>query len=177
MSIPTADGCGTPKTTETSKTELSKPAEILYRAFFDELRFAKQQQWTITNYLVLTMAAVYGIAKIVSKSPTFSEKVLWCVFLAIIGSVGLFLLFDLQDYIRRTRTRQKDMEKTFSAEDQRLAQGKPPTQGEPSAESAGAGGFVNMFVSLLCKIEPFLLVLCTAITAAAIVCGLAIVMG
>src|SRR5258708_34132248 len=99
-------------TGEPKMTEMSKPAEILYRAFFDELRFAKQQQWTITNYLVLTMAAVYGIAKIISKSPTFSEKVLWCVFLAIIGSVGLFLLFDLQDYIRPTPPRRNDMKQT-----------------------------------------------------------------
>jgi hypothetical protein len=27
---------------EPEMTEMSKPAEILYRAFFDELRFAKQ---------------------------------------------------------------------------------------------------------------------------------------
>jgi hypothetical protein len=34
-------------------TEMSKPAEILYRAFIDELKFAKQQQWTITYYTLL----------------------------------------------------------------------------------------------------------------------------
>jgi len=152
-------------------TDMSKPAEILYRAFIDELRFAKQQQWTITNYLALTMAAVFGVAKLVSKSPTFSEKVVWCALLVVIWSVGLFLLFDLQAYIRRTRARQNEMEKTFSPEDRKLAQWEPPD------ESPSAGGSVRRFVSRLRKIEPFLLVLCAAVTCAAIICGLAIAVG
>jgi len=60
-------------------TEMSKPAEILYRAFLDELRFAKQQQWTITNYVLLLMGAAYGVAKLTAKStPTFCEKIVWC---------------------------------------------------------------------------------------------------
>jgi hypothetical protein len=29
--------------------EMSKPAEILYRVLFDDLKFAKQQQWTIAS--------------------------------------------------------------------------------------------------------------------------------
>jgi len=43
MSIP-ADDDG-----KHNKTEMSKPGELIYRNFFDELRFAKKQQWSITN--------------------------------------------------------------------------------------------------------------------------------
>jgi hypothetical protein len=42
-------------TRKPNMTEMSKPAEILYRAFFDELRGTKQQQWTVTNYALLLM--------------------------------------------------------------------------------------------------------------------------
>jgi hypothetical protein len=45
---------------------------LLYRAFFDELRFSKQQQWTITNYTVLLVAGVLGVAKAISPA-TFGK--------------------------------------------------------------------------------------------------------
>src|SRR5947209_6047473 len=102
------------------KTEMSKPAEILYRAFSDELRFAKKQQWTITNYVLLLMGAVFGVAKLTSKSPTFyyenvlwwipgpptfcegitdsptfCEKAVWWIPVALIWGAGLFMLFHL----------------------------------------------------------------------------------
>lgn len=41
-------------------TEMSKPAEILYGAIFEALRFAKRQQWVITNYVLALMGAVSG---------------------------------------------------------------------------------------------------------------------
>jgi hypothetical protein len=33
----------------------------VFKALFDELRFMKRQQWTITNYSVLILAAIYAI--------------------------------------------------------------------------------------------------------------------
>jgi hypothetical protein len=53
---------------KTKMTEMSKPTEILYRALIDELKFAKQQQWTITYYTLLLMGAVFAVAKLSSKS-------------------------------------------------------------------------------------------------------------
>jgi hypothetical protein len=105
-------------------TEMLKPAEILYRAFLDELRFAKQQQWTITNYILLLMGAAYGVAKLTAKSPTFSERVIWCAVVAVVGVMGLLVLVDLECHLRVTRARQEDMEKKFSPEDRKLVGGK-----------------------------------------------------
>jgi hypothetical protein len=34
---------------------------ILYRAWLDELKFRKRQQWIMTNYFVLIVAGIYSI--------------------------------------------------------------------------------------------------------------------
>jgi hypothetical protein len=151
-------------------TEMSKPAEILYRAFFDELRFAKQQQWTITNYVLLLMGAVFGVVKLTSKSstccekvlwwvpesPTFCEKVVWWIPVALIWGAGLFMLLHLQVYMHKTRARQRGIEQTFSPEDRKLVD--PPAEGTDACD----------------PIECFVAVLCAVVTGAAILTGCAI---
>lgn len=103
-------------------TEMSKPAEILYRVFGDELRFAKQHQWTITNYSLLLMVAVFGVARL---SPlTTLEKIVLCVLVALIWGLGLFMLLDLDGYMHIIRRRQRGMEEDFSREDRSLARGE-----------------------------------------------------
>ena len=42
---------------------MSQGVATIYRALFEELRFAKQQQWMTTNYLLLVLAAIFGIGK------------------------------------------------------------------------------------------------------------------
>jgi hypothetical protein len=42
----------------------SRPSEhllVLYRAWLDELKFRKRQQWIMTNYFVLIVAGIYSI--------------------------------------------------------------------------------------------------------------------
>jgi hypothetical protein len=88
-------------TGEPKMTEMSKPAEILYRAFFDELRFAKQQQWTVTNYTLLLMGAAYGLAKLTAKSPpTPCARGVWCAIVAAVAFFGLVVLIDLEVHLR-----------------------------------------------------------------------------
>ena len=101
-------------------TEMSKPAEILYRAFLDELRFAKQQQWTVTNYTLLLMGAAYGLARLTVKSPTFCGRVAWCAVVVVVVALGLLVLVDLEDHLRATRARQREMEAKFEPADRKL---------------------------------------------------------
>src|SRR4051794_9136446 len=102
-------------------TEMSKPAEILYRVYHDELRFAKQQQWMVTNYALLLVGAIYGLARVTLSPQTPWLKVLWIGVVALSWSVHVFILCDLQGYIRRTRENQKRIEATFSPDDRKLA--------------------------------------------------------
>ncbi len=139
-------------------TEMSKPAEILYRALIDELKFAKQQQWAITNYLLLLMGAVFGVAKLTSKSPTSCEKAVWCALVAAVVVIGVSLLLNLQLHLHNTRARQQRMEQTFSPEDRRLVRDEPPAENVDARD----------------PIEWFVVVLCTVVTAAGILAGYAI---
>jgi hypothetical protein len=147
-------------TTET-ETKMSKPAEILYRAFTDELRFAKQQQWTITNYTVLLMGGVFGVAKVIS--PATLGKVTLCGIVALIWLLGLIVLLDLQGYIRNVRRRQTQMEGTFSDDDQRLARGDIPSDPRHALDSIYE--FIRSHPRLS-QFEPFLVVLCLVVTIA-----------
>src|SRR5258708_39689829 len=101
-------------TGEPKMTEMSKPAEILYRAFFDELRFAKQQQWTITNYLLLLMGAGFGLFKVTSPSPTQCEKVVWSALAAGDVMIGIFFLLQLNHIMHTTSVSKWHTGVTFS---------------------------------------------------------------
>ena len=35
--------------------EMSKAVEVVYGVLFDEMKFAKRQQWTVTNYMLLLL--------------------------------------------------------------------------------------------------------------------------
>jgi len=107
-------------------TEMSKPAEILYRAFHDELRFAKQQQWTITYYSVLLIGAGVGLAR--ATLPMSCGRVVWFGLVALAMLTHSYLVFHLQRYMQTTRARQWRMEETFSPEDRRLARNEPPAE-------------------------------------------------
>jgi hypothetical protein len=54
---------------------MSQGVATIYRALFEELRFAKQQQWMTTNYLLLVLAAIFGIGKAIDQL-TVCEKVI-----------------------------------------------------------------------------------------------------
>jgi len=159
---------------KSSKTEMSKPAELIYRNFFDELRFTKQQQWSITNYALLLMGTVFGVARLTPGSPILFEKAFWSLIVAIIWGGGLFVLLHLQVYLDRTRERQERMEETFSIEDKALAQAKPADDLIIKwLTSLFPDGRIKSFVSSRLP-DPFALMLCLVVTIAGFVAGYAI---
>jgi hypothetical protein len=156
-------------TDDQSRTaEMSKVAEIFYRVFFDELRFAKQQQFTITNYTLLLMAGVFAVARVIS--PATQWKIMLCGLVALAWGLGLFMLFDLQGYIHEIRRRQTDMQRTFSPEDQSLARGDRPSGARQARD-------IYQFIrshSILGRYEPFLAALCVVVTIARFLAGYAV---
>lgn len=97
----------------TSQGVMSQGVGTLYRVLFDELRFAKQQQWMTTNYLVLVLAAIFGC-----------EKVIGTFLLLIAVGFGCYVLIDLQLFMGRTRKRLGKIEaeesKFFSPEERQV---------------------------------------------------------
>ena len=81
---------------------MSQGVATKYRALFEELRFAKQQQWMATNYLLLVLAAIFGIGTAI-KPLTDCEKCI-AMFLLVVAVIGgCAVLIDLQLSLGRTR--------------------------------------------------------------------------
>jgi hypothetical protein len=92
------------------------PAETLYRVLIDELRFAKRQQWMVSNYVLVLMAALFGVARLASVM-IVGKFVLWVLVLAVVG-FGLALLVHLQAYLHTTRECLEHLEEQTFGEDQ-----------------------------------------------------------
>jgi hypothetical protein len=102
---------------------MSQSVATLYRALFEELKFAKQQQWTTTNYLLLVLAAIFGIGKVIDPL-TDCEKIIATLLLLTAVGFSYYVLIDLQLYMGRTRKRLGDIQaedsKFFSPEERKV---------------------------------------------------------
>src|SRR5262245_3618596 len=83
----------------------------VYKELVDYLKDMKQQQWTITNYAILLLAAVFGIA---AKGLTISHLHSKLKFVTVVIAVlGTTLLGIIQGSIARTRARLDKMDATY----------------------------------------------------------------
>jgi hypothetical protein len=98
---------------ETSEP-LSEQGLIVYRALHEQIGFLKKQQWTITNYLLLIYAAVFGIMKELSTTDT--RPALRCM---AIGAVGLTCLYGLAALVK-VQYDLGETRKSISCTDQRI---------------------------------------------------------
>jgi hypothetical protein len=91
--------------------EADMPPHILavFNQLFEELRSMKQQQWAITNYGVLILAAIYAVKLPEVPHSQGYLKILACV-TAVVGS---FLLLRIQSNMAGTRYRLDDMHNKF----------------------------------------------------------------
>ena len=164
--------------------EMSKPAEILYRVLFDDLKFAKQQQWTITNYALVLMGAIFALANLGTRSPPILEKIVLSlmVFPVVVVVVGLLLLH-LQLQLYNARERLKKLEKTFTPEDQSLVNYEPGPV--TNTEIIGSMKIIGRTIEMIENIDKelrssfkqfdfFFVVLCGVVTFAGLVTFLAI---
>ena len=107
---------------------MSQGVATLYRTLFEELRFAKQQQWMTTNYLLLVLAAIFGIGKVIDPL-TDCEKVIATLLLLTGVGFSYYVLIDLQLYMGRTRKRldaiQAEDSKFFSPEERKVLKFEP----------------------------------------------------
>ena len=93
----------------------SQGVATIYRALFGELRFAKQQQWMAANYLLLVLAAIFGIGKAIEPL-TECEKVIATFLLFAAVGFGYYVLIDLQRYIGRIRKRLERAQSTVQCQ-------------------------------------------------------------
>jgi hypothetical protein len=95
-----------------SATEMSPQISIVFKELFDEVKSTKRQQWIITNYCLLILAAVYAL-QLPYASPL-------AVITAIVGSG---LLLKMQSHLARSRIRLDKVHKTYFDEQELKAIG------------------------------------------------------
>jgi hypothetical protein len=112
---------------EHEKQGMSQGVATIYRVLFDELKFAKTQQWKITYYLLLVLAAIFGIGKALELKVW--EKILGSAFVVVLVGFGLEILRDLQRYMEKCRNRLADIEredsKCFTLEERKFLKLEP----------------------------------------------------
>ena len=89
--------------------DMSPHVSTVFKELFEEIKSAKQQQWTITNYGVLILAAIYWV-----KLPEVPHSQSKLKFLAIMTAVvGSGLLLRIQCNMGRSRRRLDKLQKTY----------------------------------------------------------------
>ena len=78
---------------------------LLYQVSTSDISYFKTQQWSVTNYTLLVLAALVAAAQILKPSPSCTDRCLLTVLagVAAIGAAGL--LFNLELSIRKRRDR------------------------------------------------------------------------
>jgi hypothetical protein len=70
---------------------------------FEELRFAKKQQWAVATAVVTLLGAIFALQHAADAGPSPREKVALAVIITLIATLGCSFLVMLQNYMRDTR--------------------------------------------------------------------------
>jgi uncharacterized integral membrane protein len=87
--------------------DMSPHVSAVFKELFEEIKSAKQQQWTITNYGVLILAAIYAVGHQLPAGVThLHSKLKFLAILAFaIAVVGSYFLLQIQSHMARSRRR------------------------------------------------------------------------
>jgi hypothetical protein len=95
--------------------DMSPHVSTVFKELFEEIKSAKQQQWTITNYGALILAAIYAVRHQLPAEVTHLQSKL--KFLAILAFaitvVGSYFLLRIQSHMARSRRRLDRLQKTY----------------------------------------------------------------
>jgi uncharacterized protein YjiS (DUF1127 family) len=99
---------------------MSPHVAAVFKELFEEIKSAKQQQWTITNYGALILAAIYWVRHQLPAGVThLQSKLKFLAILAIATAVlGSFLLLLIQSDMKRSRRRLDELHKNYFTRDE-----------------------------------------------------------
>jgi uncharacterized integral membrane protein len=100
--------------------EMSSQVSVVFKELFEELKSMKQQQWTIANYGLLILAAIYAVRHQLPAEVThLQSKLKFLAILAIATPVaGSFFLLWIQSHMMRSRRRLDKLHKTYFTPDE-----------------------------------------------------------
>jgi hypothetical protein len=94
-----------------TKPQMPPHVASVYNELVDGLKSMKQQQWTITNYALLLLAAVFAVSAKGLNVPHLSSKL--SLLIALIAVIGTGLLIRIQCEMARSRARLDKMDDTY----------------------------------------------------------------
>ena len=100
------------KQTERHKAE--EELRLLYQVTTQDLAFFKQQQWSVTNYVLLLYGAFFGISQIDSLKVASCERFVLCLLATALGVVGIWLVIKLEKSIKARRDRLDNVRRLFT---------------------------------------------------------------
>ena len=100
--------------------DMSPHVSTVFKELFDEIKSAKRQQWTITNYGLLILGAIYGVRHQLPVEVThLQSKLKFLAILAIATAVlGSGFLLRIQSHMARSRCRLDKLHKTYFERDE-----------------------------------------------------------
>jgi len=87
---------------------------LLYQTSVTELEFFKRQQWSVTNYALLLYAAIVGMAQLLTGDIGNTEKLALCLVASVVGLLGAYILWVLNNSIDVRKARLDTMHGYFS---------------------------------------------------------------
>src|SRR5262249_14799232 len=105
----------TPQGEDHTMVDMSPHVSAVFKELFEEIKSAKQQQWTITNYGVLILAAIYAVGHQLPAGVThLHSKLKFLTSLAAgIAVLGSVLLLLIQSHMAGYRRRSNKLHKTY----------------------------------------------------------------
>lgn len=113
MSEPNQDSSGRPM-------EMRDPIKVFYQDAIDNIRFAKQQEWRVTNYALIVLAVIFGIDREIIEPGNQWERGVLMVLTIVAGGLGIYYLHSFREFAEKMRTRLKAIyEDYFSCAERR----------------------------------------------------------
>jgi hypothetical protein len=72
---------------------------------WEELRFAKKQQWTVATAAVTLLAAIYALRHSLTDPLTCNEKIASAIAIVLIAGFSTWFLIKLHSHLQTTRLR------------------------------------------------------------------------
>ena len=99
---------------EDKRRKAGEELRLLYEVTTQELVFFKQQQWSVTNYVLLLFGAFFGVSQLDALKVGACERFVLCHFATALAVVGILLVWTLEKSIIARRDRLGKVRRTFT---------------------------------------------------------------
>jgi len=82
---------------QTERRKAEEELRLLYQVSTQDLAFFKQQQWSVTNYVLLLYGAFFGVSQIDALNVASCERFVLCLLATALSVVGILIVYKLEN--------------------------------------------------------------------------------